>query len=123
MLANNNQEESPFSYNNVGYSSKISSEQNQLINQAASNNGIPASILYGVFGAESSFGKQLQSSAGAMGPFHFMPNTAKQYGIDPYNFEQSANAAAKFLASNYKKSGNWESAIAGYNAGPGRMNN
>ena len=48
-------------------------------------------------------------------------NTAKQYGIDPLNAEQSIEAAGKYLASLYKQFGNWQQAVASYNWGQGNV--
>lgn len=113
---------------NVGFKPKVQKIPNdfarfRVIQDAAERHGVPPEILGGVYAAETSYGRNKNvSSAGAEGPFQFMPGTARQYGINPYNFEQAADAAAKFLASNYKKTGNWEDAVAGYNAGPGNMN-
>lgn len=94
-----------------------------LIAAAAKKYGIDPAILWGLYGAESNFGKNLgPSSAGARGPFQFMPETAKAYGIDPMNFKQAAFAAAKYLGT-YKSRGT-AGMLAAYNAGPaGNPNN
>jgi hypothetical protein len=98
--------------------------ERRVIERAARAYGIEPSLLWGVFGAESNFGRNKnRSSAGAQGPFQFMPATAKSYGINPYNFKQAANAAAKYL-STYIKDRGVEGALAAYNAGPaGNPNN
>lgn len=96
--------------------------QFSIISQKALANNVPPEILAGVYGAETSYGANVRtSSAGAQGPFQFMPATAMQYGINPHNFEQAADAAAKYLSSSYKKTGNWEDVIASYNAGLGNV--
>jgi murein DD-endopeptidase MepM/ murein hydrolase activator NlpD len=98
----------------------------RIIERAARREGIDPSILYGLWGAESGFnpggGSSPTSSAGAQGPFQFMPATAQSYGIDPLNFKQAAFAAAKYLAQ-YKDRG-LAGMLAAYNAGPaGNPNN
>ena len=69
------------------------------------------------------------SKAGALGMWQIMPATGRQYGMtvneqidqrkDPV---LSTETAAKILSDNYKKSGDWTMAIAGYNCGIGRVN-
>lgn len=97
--------------------------QLNIIQRAARRHGINPAILYGVWGAESNFGQNRNTSgAGAQGPFQFMPATARSYGIDPYNFRQAANAAAKYLGT-YQDRG-LAGMLAAYNAGPaGNPNN
>lgn len=99
------------------------SSERRIIEAAANRHGIDAALLWGVYGAESGFGTNTgPSSAGAQGPFQFMPATARQYGINPHNFRQAANAAAKYLATYMDRGA--EGALAAYNAGPaGNPNN
>jgi len=101
----------------------ISSNEKDIITKAALKHNVPPQLLYGLYGAESSFGraKNQVSSAGAQGPFQFMPATAREYGIDPYNFEQAANAAAKYISKSYTRFKDWDKAIGSYNAGPGNI--
>lgn len=89
-----------------------------LITRAARKEGVRPALLYGLYGAESDFGRnQGPSSTGAQGWFQFEPSTAASYGINPHNFRQSVFAAAKYLGA-YKDRG--EAGMLGaYNAGPG----
>lgn len=51
-----------------------------------------------------------------------MPTTAKGYGIDPYNVNQAADAAAKMLSGLIAKyNGDLAKALAGYNWGGGNI--
>jgi hypothetical protein len=44
----------------------------------------------------------LNTGSGAAGPFQFIPSTAKAYGLsDPYDFNMSADAAARLAMDNY----------------------
>lgn len=97
--------------------------QIQIIERAARRHRIRPDTLWGIWGAETNFGRNKNnSSAGAQGDFQFMPATARAYGIDPHNFGQAANAAAKYIAT-YKGRGR-RGAVAAYNAGPaGNPNN
>lgn len=97
--------------------------QKQIIAAAANKYGIRPAVLWGLYGAESNFGRNTNvSSAGAQGPFQFMPSTAAGMGVDPHNFRSAAFGAAKYLAT-YKDRGT-RGMLAAYNAGPaGNPNN
>ncbi len=86
-------------------------------NQVEAQYGIPNNLLVGLLKTESNLNPQAVSSAGAKGIAQFMPNTAKEYGINPYNPTQSIEAAGKYLANSYKKLGNWQDALRSYNMG------
>jgi murein DD-endopeptidase MepM/ murein hydrolase activator NlpD len=93
------------------------SSPKEIINQAATQYGIDPKILYGLWGAESSFSTTGErSSAGAEGPFQFLPSTAKGMGVDPHDFHSAAFGAAKYL-SQYKNRG-VSGMLSAYNAGP-----
>ncbi len=63
------------------------------------------------------------SSAGAVGPFQFMPNTAKAYGVkDPTDYDQAAVGAAKMFADlKDQYGGDIPSMLAAYNWGSGNV--
>ena len=94
------------------------------INSASSKYGVPAEILLGVFGKETDFGKDDHtSSTGAMGDMQFEPGTASEYGYPmtdnptPAQEQQQFDSAAEYLASLYKSSGNWNTALQAYSGG------
>jgi hypothetical protein len=98
------------------------------VHSAATRHGVPPAILWGVYGAETRFGAlKNNSTAGAQGPFQFMPGTADTWvpggRANIQNFPKAAEGAARFLSSLHKTFGNWDQAIAAYNAGPGRVGN
>ena len=72
---------------------------------------------------QESGGKDRKAYPGheAEGYFQFMPKTAKEYsGIDPHNFGQSANAAAKKLSGLLKAyGGDLNTALMVWNDGEG----
>ena len=58
------------------------------------------------------------SKKGAMGPFQFMPATAKQYGVNPKDPNQAARGAARMLAELHDKfNGSLPHVLAAYNWG------
>lgn len=63
---------------------------------------LPGGYLNRTWQIESSSGRNLLNpQSGAAGHFQFMPKTARQYGLkDPYDLEQSAEAAARLAADN-----------------------
>lgn len=78
---------------------------------------------------ESGLRPQVKSPAGALGLWQFMYGTGKMYGLvensyidermDPY---KSTEAACLFLKKLYGIYGDWNLALAAYNAGPGNVN-
>ncbi len=93
-----------------------------LMSSLESQYALPAGLLARMYKKESANGTQLVSPKGALGPFQFMPSTAGQYGVtDPYDFNQSATGAARYLSDLYKKYGDWQQATAAYNWGPGNL--
>lgn len=85
--------------------------------------GLPPGILWNVFGAESGYGKHLNSSAGAQGPFQFMSDTAKRFGLkNPFDLSSSADAAGKYFEVLRKEfRGDISKAVAAYNWGEGNV--
>lgn len=68
------------------------------VSAAAHAFGLSPQTLWGVYGTESGFGSNTgPSSAGAVGPFQFLPSTAKSLGINPNDFHSAAFGAAKYL--------------------------
>ncbi len=85
--------------------------------------GIPDEIKY-LSIVESQLNPYAVSRVGATGPWQFMSNTAKVYGLnmDSYIDErrdpiQSSIAAAAYLKDSYQEFGDWLLAIASYNCG------
>ncbi len=84
----------------------------------------PNGFLASIENAESAHDtNKHDSSAGAQGPFQFMPDTAREYGVnDPHDVRQAAAGAAKYLmAMGSEFHHDWAKVSAGYNAGPGAV--
>jgi soluble lytic murein transglycosylase-like protein len=97
-------------------------EHVMMVTNAAQKWGVPQMIMHNLVKTESNWNPNaVNKKSGASGMFQFMPASAKSFGIDPFNVEQSANASAKYLAQMHDEFGNWPMAVAGYNAGPGNV--
>lgn len=78
------------------------SGQKGVVYSAAKKFGIPPHVLWGVYGTETAFGTNTNtSSAGAQGPFQFLPSTADSYikggRANIHNFKLAAEGAARYL--------------------------
>jgi hypothetical protein len=83
--------------------------------------GLPTGLLNAVMMQESGGNPKAVSPKGAQGLFQFMPATAKDLGVDPYDPESSADGAARYLKQHLDKFGSLDLALAAYNAGPGNV--
>ncbi len=98
-----------------------------MMREVLKANGVPEDMVY-LAAIESSLNPRAYSGAKAAGLWQFMPSTAKEYGLEVteyvderYHPEKATAAAARFLKKAKTKYGNWESAIASYNGGQGRI--
>lgn len=88
--------------------------------------GLPAALVW-IAEVESGFDPRARSPAGAVGLFQFMPVTARRFGLntdppdDRFHPARSAKAAAAYLRELHRRFGSWPLAVAGYNAGEGRV--
>lgn len=91
--------------------------------QDAVDADIPPNAFVRQINLESGFNPNAISPAGAIGIAQFMPGTAADLGINPYDPVQSLRGAAG-LMSHYAGwyRGNYAKALAAYNAGPGTVN-
>lgn len=85
--------------------------------------GLPAGVLDAMWAQESSRGENARpSSAGALGEFQIMPAVARAEGVDPNDFKQSADYAARRMSDNlHKYHGSLAASLADYNWGGGNV--
>jgi len=96
------------------------------IDAAEKKYGIPESLLARQLYQESRFRPDIisgatKSSANAVGIAQFIPATAKEYGVDPTDPEQSIDGAARYMSDIKKDSATWADALAKYNWGMGNF--
>ncbi len=93
-----------------------------MLQKVASEENIDYNLLDAITNAESNYNPTAQSGAGAQGLMQLMPATAKSLGVkDPFDPEQNARGAAKYLKGLIAQYGDVAIAVAAYNAGPGNV--
>ena len=100
-----------------------------LITQEAQAQGVDPSIALAVAQTESgtkqwtAAGNLVTSSTGALGVFQLEPSTAAGLGVDPTDVNQNIQGGITYLKQLYAQYGDWNTALAAYNWGPGNVNN
>jgi membrane-bound lytic murein transglycosylase D len=99
-----------------------------MIGSVFSEKGLPIELKY-LSVIESDLKSSATSWAGAVGPWQFMPQTAKDYGLkitrnkdERRDYYKSTNAAAKYLSDLYDIYNDWLLVVAAYNCGAGNVN-
>jgi soluble lytic murein transglycosylase-like protein len=91
----------------------------QLIASTANQYGIPPSIALAVAQIESGFNQSAVNAGGDTGVMQISPATAVTLGIDPTDLNQNVQGGVSYLAKLYAQFGDWGTALAAYNCGPG----
>jgi membrane-bound lytic murein transglycosylase D len=98
-----------------------------LIDQILSKYQLPTELKY-LAVIESNLKSSALSNKGAVGPWQFMPETGRLYGLkvnesrdDRRDLYKSTHAAARYLKDLYRQLGDWLLVIAAYNGGDARV--
>ena len=99
-----------------------------LMDAILTSHGIPKEMKY-LAVIESHLKTYAVSWAGAVGPWQFMPATARRMGLkvnlymdERTDYFKSTHAAARYLTELFKIYNDWLLVIAAYNGGPGNVN-
>lgn len=90
----------------------------ELFEEAGRRWDVDPALLAAVAQTESAFNPRAVSPAGAQGLMQFMPATAAEMNVDPWDPASAIDGAARYLRSSLDRFGSNELAIASYNAGP-----
>lgn len=107
----------------MGWSeSKIPAQYLDAIRTAEAVNGLPDNLLARLLWQESRYRPNaVNRTSGAQGIAQFMPATAKELGVDPFDAYSSIAGAGRYLAWLYGQVGDWAQALAAYNWGVGNV--
>lgn len=91
-----------------------------LIDKYATANGVPLDVAHAIAVQESGMNPNAPTGDGgkAVGIFQLHEGAAKDTGVDRNTLEGNIEGGAKYLKQQYDKFGDWNKAIAAYNAGP-----
>lgn len=97
-------------------------EIEEYVRNVASIHGLNPELAVRQCAAESSFNPRAQSKCGAIGLFQFEPPTAKQLGIDPWNWKENVDGWAEYMSwLRHIFNGNEAQMLAAYNWGIGHV--
>ena len=99
-----------------------------MMDAVLTQHGLPKELKY-LAVIESHLKSNAVSWVGAVGPWQFMPATARRYGLvvsrqydERTDYVKSTHAASRMLKDLYREYGDWLLVIAAYNGGPGNVN-
>ena len=106
-------------------------EYASYVNKYSAEYGVPSELVWAVIKTESGFDSSAESSVGAVGLMQLMPETFNEItthrlkeGLDSgmrYDPETNIRYGTYYLSYLYQRYGNWDAAIAAYNAGLGNV--
>lgn len=92
-----------------------------LARAAARRHNIPEDLFLRLVHQESRWNPMAVSHKGAIGLAQLMPQTAEMLRVDATDPGQNLEGGARYLRMMYDRFGNWQLALAAYNAGPGAV--
>jgi hypothetical protein len=113
---------------NAASAAKINCPKNQkiydrIILHTATKYGVDPALVHAVIKQESCYDRKAVSHADAQGLMQLIPATARRFGVvNVFNAKENITGGTKYLAWLLKRfKGNVRFALAGYNAGEGRV--
>lgn len=92
-----------------------------LFDAAGSEWDVEPALLAAIAETESNFNPVAVSPAGAQGLMQFMPATAREMNVDPWDPASAIDGAARYMRTSLNQFEDPELAIASYNAGRGAV--
>jgi soluble lytic murein transglycosylase-like protein len=93
-----------------------------LIRRAAAVTSLDPYLIHSVIRHESNFNRFAVSPKGALGLMQLMPGTARELGVsDSFDPLQNIHGGSRYLSEMIRRFGSLRTALAAYNAGPGRV--
>jgi cell wall-associated NlpC family hydrolase len=93
----------------------------ELFSAAGAQWNVDAELLAAVAQVESAFDPTAVSPAGAQGLMQFMPATAREMEVDPWDPASAIDGAARYLRTSLGQFNEVDLALASYNAGRGAV--
>jgi Transglycosylase SLT domain len=103
---------------NMAFACSLSPELEGALHEAATTYGLSPALLQALVYQESRYCTDALSPKGAIGLGQLMPGTASALGVDPKDPMQNLHGAAAYLRQQWETFGDWNLALAAYNAGP-----
>jgi soluble lytic murein transglycosylase-like protein len=94
---------------------------NKMIKRIALKYDVDPNLIKAMISVESAYKSDAISSKGAIGYMQLMPGTAEDMGINPYDAEENIEGGTKYISKLLDMFGDYELALAAYNAGPGAV--
>lgn len=94
-----------------------------MMSEVACQYGLPIDLFDALIMQESRYRPDALSAKNAFGLTQLMPGTALELGVDRHSVDGNLQGGARYLRRQLDRFGQYDLALAAYNAGPGRIRN